>query len=142
MQEVLLNTLKVMGWLGVILGIILVINTVCGIIDSVWGEGEAFSAKKLLKGIIKSVVFYGSAVLFSIAATLLPFVNQMVIDIFGTELIATEVLNTLSSVAVIGIVSGAVVVKAKDALANIIALSGVSTDSTEEITWTVTDDEE
>ena len=67
MLEAIIATLKIMGWLGVILGILVVVNISSKTIYNVWSSKELFSWKKMLKGIGKSLVFYLSAVAISVA---------------------------------------------------------------------------
>lgn len=136
MLEAIIETLKIMGWLGVILGILVTVNITSKTIYNVWSSKELFSWKKMLKGIGKSLVFYLSAVAISVACTILPYVNEMIIAAFGVVLVSNETLEVLSSVGVLGIVMTTVVTQAKKAITGISALSKVST-SNEEITWTV-----
>ena len=65
----------------------------------------------------------------------------MITDAFGVVLLSSELLNTLSSVAVLGIVVASVVTQAKKAFANISKLSTMSSD-VEVITWDVVEPEE
>lgn len=141
MLEAILSTLTTMGWLGVVLGILVVVNTICGTVYNVH-NGEQFSWKKMLKGIGKSVIFYVSAVLTGIACTILPFINEMITSSFGVILLSGDLLNTLSGVAVLGIVVATVVVQAKKAIAGIVDLANMSADVKEEITWEVIENEE
>lgn len=136
MLEAILSILKIMGWLGVILGILVVVNISTKTIYNVWSSKELFSWKKMLKGIGKALVFYISAVFICIAFTILPYVNEMITDTFDMVLISNEMLETLSSVGVLGTVISAIVMQGKSAISGILALSKVSTNS-EEITWTV-----
>ena len=136
MLEAIIATLKIMCWLGVILGILVVVNISSKTIYNVWSSKELFSWKKMLKGIGKSLVFYLSAVAISVACTMLPYVNEMITATFGVMLVSNETLEVLSSVGVLGIVMAAVVSQAKKAITGISTLSKVST-SNEEITWTV-----
>ena len=136
MLEAILSILKIMGWLGVILGILVVVNISTKTIYNVWSSKELFSWKKMLKGISKSLVFYISAVFICIAFTILPYVNEMITSTFGMILISNEMLETLSSVGVLGTVISAIVMQGKSAITGILALSKVSTNS-EEITWSV-----
>lgn len=76
MIEAILQTLKTMGWLGVILGILVLVNTMCGTIYNVATGKEKFNIKKLFSGLGKSLIFYVSAGLLSIAFTILPFINE------------------------------------------------------------------
>ena len=82
-----------------------------------------------------------SAVFVSVAFTMLPYINTMIIDAFGVVLLSSELLNTLSSVAVLGIVVASVVTQAKKAFENISKLSTMSSD-VEVITWDVVEPEE
>ena len=141
MLEAILSTLTIMGWLGIILGILVIVNTVCGTIYNICSGKENFKWKKLFKGLGKAGIFYISAAFLSVAFTMLPFINEMITDGFGTMLISTELLNTLSSVAVLGIVVASVVTQAKKAFANISKLSTMSSD-VEVITWDVVEPEE
>ena len=140
MLEAILSTLKIMGWLGVILGILVMVNTICGTVVNV-SKGESFSWKKMLKGLAKAAIFYGSAVCTSVAFTVLPYINDMIINSFGVILLSTELLNTLSSVAVLAIVVATVIVQAKKAIQGVTDLANLSIGS-EEITWEVVEDEE
>lgn len=136
MLEAILSILKIMGWLGVILGILVVVNISTKTIHNVWSSKELFSWKKMLKGIGKALVFYISAVFICIAFTILPYVNEMITNTFGMILISNEMLETLSSVGVLGTVISTIAMQGKSAITGVLALSKVSTNS-EEITWTV-----
>lgn len=136
MLEAILKTLGIMGWLGIILGILVIVNITTSTIHNIWSNKETFSWKKMIKGISKSVIFYLSAIAISIAFTMLPYVNEMITESFGVMLIANETLEVLSSVGVLSTVMATIVAQAKKAIAGISALSNVST-SSEEITWTV-----
>ena len=142
MTEIILNTLVIMGWLGIILGIILITNTLSGTIANVWSGNEEFSWNKFFKGIGKALIFYVSAILLSIAATMLPFVNEMITQTLGTELLDTETLKTCSSIIVIGIVAYTIIDRMKDALENLQNLSGLKSSKEEVVTWEVEEDEE
>lgn len=136
MLEAIMETLKIMGWLGIILGILVTVNITTSTIHNIWSSKELFSWKKMLKGIGKSLVFYLSAVAISIACTMLPYVNEMITASFGVMLVSNETLEVLSSVGILGIVMSTVVIQAKKAITGISTLSNVST-SDEEITWKV-----
>jgi hypothetical protein len=82
-----------------------------------------------------------SAVFVSVAFTMLPYINTMITDAFGVVLLSSDLLNTLSSVAVLGIVVASVVTQAKKAFENISKLSTMSSD-VEVITWDVVEPEE
>ena len=136
MLEAIIKTLQIMGWLGIILGILVVVNITTSTIHNVWSSKELFSWKKMLKGIGKSLVFYLSAVAISIACTMLPYVNEMITASFGVMLVSNETLEVLSSVGILSIVMATIVMQAKKAIVGISTLSNVST-SDEEITWKV-----
>ena len=136
MLEAILSTLSIMGWLGIILAILVVVNTVCGTVFNISEKKESFSWKRLFSGIGKAVVFYIAASLVSVAFTMLPCINEMITNSFGTILLSSELLTTLSSVGVLGVVVSAIVVQAKKAITNTVQLANMSGD-TEEITWKV-----
>lgn len=136
MLEAILSTLSIMGWLGIILAILVVVNTVCGTVFNISEKKESFSWKRLLGGIGKSAVFYIAAALVSIAFTMLPYINEMITNAFGTILLSNELLNTLSSIGVLGVVISAIVVQGKKAITNTVQLANMS-GNTEEITWKV-----
>ena len=137
MWEAVLATLSVMGWLGIILGILVFINTVCGVIKNT-SEGQQFNIKILLKGIVKALVFYICSALLGVAFTILPGVNDMITDTTGVQLIAQDTLNTLSSVAVFTVIVAAVIAQGKKALSGVVELLDVKI-NTEQITWKVDD---
>ena len=136
MLEAVILTLKIMGWLGIILGILVLVNITTSTIYNVWSGIEIFSWKKMLKGIGKSAVFYFSAVAISVAFTMLPYINEMITSAFGVILLSNELLNTLSSVGVLGVVMSAIVIQAKKAITGIVKMSSISTND-EVITWEV-----
>lgn len=140
MLEAIMETLKIMGWLGAVLGILAFVNIVCGCIANV-NAGQPFSWKKFFKGILKVVIFYLSAVCVAVAFTMLPYINIMITNAFGVILISSEMLNTLSSVAVLGIVVTSVINQAKKAFENVKKLSEMSSD-VEVITWEVIEPKE
>ena len=139
MEQALLATLRIIGWLGIVFIILVFINTVCGIIYNVSETNEKFSWKKLFRGLSKAAIFYGCASLASVAFTILPFINDMITNVFGIQLITSEYLNTLSTVAVLGIIVTTIVAQGKKALEGMTNLSYVSSD-VEKITWKVEED--
>lgn len=142
MLEALVLTLEIMGWLGIVLGILVLINIITATILNVWSGEETFSWKKMFKGILKSVIFYLSAVALGVAFTILPFINEMITNAFGIMLLSNEMLDTLSSVGVLGVVMTAIVIQGKKAIQSILQFAQISTNSQEEITWTVIEEEE
>jgi hypothetical protein len=140
MLDAIIKTLEVMGWLGVVLGILAITNILTKTLANVWSKEEDFSLSKMLKGIGKVAVFYLSSVAVSIAFTLLPYINEMIANMFDVVLLSNDTLNTLSSVAVLGLVVTAVVVQGKKAIEGISYLSNISTGDNEDITWDVEDE--
>ena len=136
MLEAILSTLSIMGWLGIILGILVVVNTTCGTIFNVFSKGEKFSWKRLLGGMGKALVFYVAAALVSVACTMLPYINEMITESFGVMLLTEDLLKTLSSVGVLGIVVSVITIQAKNALKNTVQLANMG-NQTEDITWEV-----
>lgn len=136
MLEAILTTLKIMGWLGVVLALVVIVNTVCGTVFNISSKKESFSWKRLLKGLGKSLVFYLSATLMGVACTMLPYINEMITSAFGTVLLSNDILTTLSSVGVLGVVVAAIVSLGKKAIANVVKLANMAYE-TEEITWNV-----
>lgn len=135
MLESIIQTLIIMGWLGIVFFILVAVNTICGILFNL-SNGEVFSKRKLAKGLIKALVFYLSSVFTAIAFTLLPSINNLIIKTFGVALLSSELLNILSSIAVLAIVVAAIITQGKKALEGIKKLSDISSD-VEEITWEV-----
>ena len=142
MIDAIISTLKIMGWLGLILGILSIVNIVTGTLTNLWKNQEDFDIKKMAKGIAKVLVFFISASAISIAFTMLPYINEMITNSFGVILLSNDLLNTLSSVGVLGVVCATIVVQGKKALLGVLDLSGVSSSEVEEITWEVEDEED
>ena len=68
---------------------------------------------------------------------MLPFINEMITNAFGVILLSNDTLNTLSSVAILGVVLTTIVLQGKKAIQSILELSKLSTNENEEITWEV-----
>lgn len=100
---------------------------------------KAFHLKRCSKELGKAGIFYLSAVFASVATTMLPYINEMIANSFGTMLISTEILSELSSVGVLGISVAAIVSQAQKALKGIKNLSQLTLGK-EEITWEVKDE--
>lgn len=125
-----------MGWLGVVLALVVIVNTVCGTVFNISSKKEVFSWARLFKGLGKSLIFYVSATLMGVACTMLPYINEMITKAFGTVLLSNDILTTLSSVGVLGVVVAAIVSLGKKAIANVVKLANMAYE-TEEITWNV-----
>lgn len=140
MLEAIISTLSIMGWLGIVLGILVIVNTLCGTMRNIY-EGQEFTWKRLFTGLLKSIAFYIGAAMVGVAFTMLPYINEMIIAGFNVTLLSTELLNALSSVGVLGTVISTITVQGKKAIQGIVELAQVSAD-TEQITWDVWEDEE
>ncbi len=136
MLEAIMTTMEIMGWLGLVLALLAVVNITNGTLTSMWEYSEGFSIKKFLKGIAKVAFFYIAASFIGIAFTMLPFINDMITEAFGMTLISSEILDTLSGIGVLGVVVAAVVAQGQKAVAGIVSLANLSSD-VETITWTV-----
>jgi hypothetical protein len=136
MLEAILSTLTIMGWLGIVLALLVMVNTICGTVFNIVAKKESFSWKRLFKGIGQAAIFYLSAVLTSVAFTMLPYINAMIANSFGVVLLTDELLNTLSSIGVLAVVVSSIAVQGKKAIANTVQLANMTGD-TEEITWKV-----
>lgn len=128
MLNAIAETLKIMGVLGIILIILAIVNIITGTLFNIWENGENFSWKKMLQGIEKILIFYASSIAIAVAFTMLPFVNEQIIDAFNVTLINADTLHTLSSVAVLGTVIAAVIVQGKKAIAGIGKLANISSE--------------
>lgn len=131
MWDAILNTLIIMGWLGITLGILAIVNVITGTLINIWKNKEQFNGKKMIKGIIKVIAFFISSAFVAVAFTMLPFINTMITDAFNIELISSEILNTFSSVGVLGIVISTITVQAKKAIKGIADLANISEEEKE-----------
>ena len=126
MLETIMQTLTIMGWLGIVLVILAFVNILTGTLVNIWSGKEKFDGKKMAQGIIKVVAFYICSVFVAIAASLLPSINTMITEGFGVQLLTDELLNTFSSIAVLGVVISTIVVHAKKAIIGISDLANLS----------------
>lgn len=126
MIETILNTLTIMGWLGITLAILSIVNITTGTLINIWENNEKFNWRKMLKGIIKVLVFFISSAFVALGFTILPFINEMITNTFNTELVSHEVLNTFSSVVVLGVVISTILIHAKKAIKGITELANIS----------------
>lgn len=122
----MLNLIKILGWLGIVLGILSIVNITTGTLTNIWEKQESFSWNKMIKGISKVLIFYLSASAIAIAFALLPYINGMITNTFNVELLSNELLNTLSSVAVLSIVISTIINQGKKAINGILELSKIS----------------
>lgn len=131
MKEAILNTLLIMGWLGVVLATLAIVNILTGTLTNMWTKNEKFDIKKMSKGIIKVISFFICSAFVAIVFTMLPFINEMINNIFNIELISNELLNTFSSVGVLGVVISTITTQGKKAIQGIVNLANISSDNNE-----------
>lgn len=67
---------------------------------------------------------------------MLPFINEMIVNTFGVILLSNDLLNAMSSIGVLGVVIGTIIVQGKKAIEGVTKLANISAD-TEVITWKV-----
>lgn len=132
----ILEVLQVMGLMGVVLFLLAAVNTVCSTVYNVSGMKENFSLRRLMKGVGRTALFYGSSIFVAIAFTILPFVNDMISTVFGQDIIDTAMLESLSGVGVLGVCISVVLQQGTKAFEGIRKLGNMKMDD-EEITWTV-----
>ena len=126
MKEAILNTLLIMGWLGVVLATLAIVNILTGTLTNMWTKNEKFNIKKMSKGIIKVISFFICSAFVAVVFTMLPFINEMINNVFNIELISNELLNTFSSVGVLGVVISTITTQGKKAIQGIIDLANIS----------------
>lgn len=126
MKEAILNTLLIMGWLGIVLATLAIVNILTGTLTNMWTKNEKFDIKKMSKGIIKVISFFICSAFVAVVFTMLPFINEMINNIFNIELISNELLNTFSSVGVLGVVISTITTQGKKAIQGIIDLANIS----------------
>lgn len=126
MLETVMQTLIIMGWLGIVLIILAFVNIVTGTLVNIWSGKEEFNGRKMAQGIIKVIAFYICAIFVAIAASLLPSINTMITNAFQVQLLTDELLNTFSSIAVLSVVISTIVVHAKKAIFGIKDLAELS----------------
>lgn len=126
MKEAILNTLLIMGWLGVVLATLAIVNILTGTLTNMWTKNEKFDIKKMSKGIIKVFSFFICSAFVAVVFTILPFINEMINNVFNIELISNELLNTFSSVGVLGVVISTITTQGKKAIQGIIDLANIS----------------
>lgn len=131
MKEAILNTLLIMGWLGVVLATLAIVNILTGTLTNMWTKNEKFDIKKMSKGIIKVISFFICSAFVAVVFTMLPFINEMINNIFNIELISNELLNTFSSVGVLGVVISTITTQGKKAIQGIVDLANISSDNNE-----------
>ena len=131
MKEAILNTLLIMGWLGVVLATLAIVNILTGTLTNMWTKNEKFDIKKMSKGIIKVISFFICSAFVAVVFTMLPFINEMINNVFNIELISNELLNTFSSVGVLGVVISTITTQGKKAIQGIVDLANISSDNNE-----------
>lgn len=133
------STLKIMGWMGIVLFLLATVNTVCSIVYNTTDKKETFSIKRLFKGVGKTALFYVSSVFVAIAFTIIPFINEMISTLFGQALISNDMLQSVSGLGVLGTCIGVIIKQGIKAWEGIKKLGDIKGDN-EEITWEVKDE--
>lgn len=133
MIEAITKTLNIMLWLGIVLAILAIVNILTGILINTWSKKEKFNFNKLIKGILKVMTFYVCATFVAIAFTMLPFINDMIVNAFNIELFSKEILNTFSCIGVFGIVISIITIQAKKAIQGITDLANLNINIEERI---------
>lgn len=135
----ILNTLGIMLWMGLILILLCSVNTVCSMAFNMIEKKESFDLKRFFQGIGKTLLFYGSSIAVAIAFTIIPFVNEMVTNVFGQVIISNDILQELSGFGVLGVCIAVIINQGRKAYEGILKLGEITSD-TEEITWEVEDE--
>ena len=106
MLEAIMEILRIMGWVGVVLGIIATVNLICGtnLLISTWSN---IFLKKFFKGILKCNFLY-EAVFVSVAFTMLPYINTMITDALD-RLLSKAIIKHFIKCRSLGIVVASVV---------------------------------
>lgn len=139
MLESVKDIIFIMGWMGVVLALLTFVNIACNTVYNITTKKEKFDWKKMLLGIGKILIFYTSSIFTAIAFTMLPFINSMISDMFGVQLISNEILETLSSTGVLGVCIMVIITYGFKAFEGIKNLGDVKS-SNEIITWEVKDE--
>ena len=64
-----------MGWLGIALAILAIVNIVTGTLINIWSGKETFNGKKMIKGIVKILAFYICSVFVQYMSSTCPVIN-------------------------------------------------------------------
>ena len=72
------------------------------------------------------ISFFICSAFVAVVFTMLPFINEMINNIFNIELISNELLNTFSSVGVLGVVISTITTQGKKAIQGIVDLANIS----------------
>lgn len=142
LQEIglaILSILKIMGWMGIVLFLLSAVNIISSTVHNMVNKKENFSWKRLFQGLGKTGLFYGSSIAVAIAFTIIPFINKMVSDTFGQELISNDILQGISGIGVLVACAAVIVQQGTKAYEGIRKLGDVK-GNTEEITWEVADE--
>ena len=117
--------LSIMVWIGVILGLLTLVNITCKAFHNVLALKQPFSWKKIAKGLGRMALFYISSICVSVAFSVLPYVNALIGQTFGIELVGGEILEQLSTLGVLGVCVNAIIAHGKKAMEGISVLGRV-----------------
>jgi cytochrome bd-type quinol oxidase subunit 2 len=144
MLNTILELINILGWLGIVLVFLVTINTGASVFHNMSEKQEPFKIKKLFKGLGKALAFYVSASALAVVVTILPFINNMILETYEIVLVDSDILHTLSGIGVIGVIITVIVNEAKKSYGAIVKLSDIDSsisEETEEIDWVVIDPE-
>lgn len=115
MIATILVTLRIFLWIGFLLFLCSSVNIIGNTYLNI-KSGEKFSWKKLFKGIGKVMLQWVLSTILAIVCNILPFINVMIVEVYGVALIGNEVLTTLSAIGIVGIGINSMIIQAKKAL--------------------------
>lgn len=125
------ETLSIMGWLGLVLGLLTLVNVTCKAFYNVTQLKQKFSWNRIFHGFRKMLLFYLSSICVSVAFSILPYVNVMINEAFNIELISNEMLEQLSALGVLAICLNTIIAHGKKALQGITALGQLKNEEKE-----------
>ena len=94
MIDAIIKILEVIGICGLLIFGLMIVNISSGCLINIKEKGESFSKEKFIKGILKTVVLYIATCILAIVFTLLPFLNELINNIYNIQLISIESLQT------------------------------------------------
>lgn len=129
----MLSLVQILLWLGLVFLGLVIINTATNTYYNIENKKENFSWKKLLKGFMKSGMFYVGCSMMAMIFNLLPFINGLIISSYGVTLLAPDMLNYFSAATVLGAIMAVVIQQGKKAIQGISKLGQIKIDIQENI---------
>lgn len=140
MIDAIIKILEIIGLCGLLIFGLMIVNISSGCLINIKEKGESFSKEKFIKGILKTVVLYIATCILAIIFTLLPFLNELINNIYNIQLISIESLQTLSNTSILTLFISVIINQSMKAFSNIKNIWTISNDNKEEITWEVKDE--